>query len=207
VSLPSASPIRIPEQTARVARAAFRRPTLAMRLADELGSLFADQDFAPLFASVGQPALSPARLALVTLLQFTEDLSDRAAADAVRSRIDWKYLLGLELEDQGFDFSVLSEFRHRLVSAGAEQMLFERILDLCRDRKWLTARGRQRTDSTHVLGAIRTLNRLELVVETLHLALNALATVAPAFVREVAHPEWMGVSHRIYGDFASDLGR
>jgi transposase len=193
----------IPEQTARVARAAFRRPTLPMRLADELGAIVEGVDFSPLFSPVGQPAISPVRLALVTLLQFTEDLGDRDAADAVRSRIDWKYCLGLELEDEGFDFSVLSEFRSRLLEAGAEQVLFERILDVCRQRKWLAARGRQRTDSTHVLGAIRTLNRLELVVETMHTALDALAVAAPDFVRQAARPEWVerygarGDDHRL----------
>ena len=105
----------IPEATRRVARAAFPKGTLAMRLADQLGAIYADEQFAALFPVRGQPALSPARLALVTVLQFAEGLSDRQAADAVRGRIDWKYALGLELADPGFDCSVLSEFRARLV--------------------------------------------------------------------------------------------
>src|SRR5262249_233017 len=114
----------VPEETARVARAAFpkRNPYLTMR--DEFGSLFEDPPFASLFPRRGQPALAPWRLALVTLLQFAEGLSDSQAADAVRSRIDWKYLLGLELDDAGFDASVLSEFRSRLVDGGAEELLF-----------------------------------------------------------------------------------
>ena len=98
----------------------------------------------------------------MSLLQFAENLSDRRAADAVRSRIDWKYLLGLELTDPGFDASVLSEFRGRLVAGGLEEHLLDTLLALCREHKLLSARGRQRTDSTHVLGAVRSLNRLAL---------------------------------------------
>jgi transposase len=191
MSLRPAPPFQIPEQTARIARAAFRRPTLAMQIADSLGAIFADQQFADLFPAVGQPALSPARLALVTLLQYAEDLTDRAAADAVRSRIDWKYLLGLELEDAGFDHTALHDFRVRLIAGGAEAQLLETVLEACRSKGWIKARGRQRTDSTHVLGAIRALNRLELVVETMHAALNALATAAPEWLRAAARPEWV----------------
>ena len=89
----------VPEETARVARAAFRRGNPLLKLRDELGTIFADADFADLFPKRGQPGLAPWRLALVTLLQFREDLADRRAAEAVRARIDWKYLLGLELAD------------------------------------------------------------------------------------------------------------
>jgi transposase len=191
MSLRPASPFRVPKQTARVARAAFPQPTLPMRIADALGPIFSDQQFADLFPAVGKPALSPARLALVTLLQFAENLTDRAAADAVRSRIDWKYLLGLKLEDPGFDFTDLHAFRARLLAGGAETRLLETLLEACRERGWIKAGGRQRTDSTHVLGAIRTLNRLEFVVETMHAALNALATAAPAWVRRHARAEWV----------------
>ena len=107
-------------------------------------------------------------------MQFAENLSDRQAADAVRSRIDWKYALGLELADPGFDFSVLCEFRARLLAGQAEQRLLDTVLSVGRQRGWLKARGRQRTDSTHVLGAIHALNRLENVGETLRHALNVL---------------------------------
>jgi len=86
----------------------------------------------------------------MTALQFMEELPDRQAADAVRGRIDWKYLLGLELADPGFDASVLSEFRKRLVEGNAEHLLFETLLDVWKQRGWLKARERQRTDSPHV---------------------------------------------------------
>jgi transposase len=152
--------------------------------------VFSDAQFAPLFPSRGQPAETPWRLALVTVLQFAENLSDRRAAEAVRGRIDWKYLLGLELADPGFDASVLSEFRTRLVTGGAEALLIDTLLALCREHKLLVARGRQRTDSTHVLGAVRALNRLGCAIETLRAALNALAVAAPAWLRAQADPTW-----------------
>src|ERR687890_2631539 len=121
---------------------------------------------------------------------FREDLPDRQAAEAVRARIDWKYLLGLELTDPGFGHSVLCEFRSRLLEGGAEERLLHRLLEACQARGLLEARGRQRTDATHVLAAIRVLNRLELVGETLRAALNELATVAPDWLRELAPEGW-----------------
>lgn len=180
----------VPEQTAAVARAAFRRGTLCLRLRDEFGALYEDADFAALFPVRGQPALPPWRLALVTVLQYLEGLSDRQAADAVRARIDWKYALALELSDPGFDFSVLSEFRTRLVAGGQEQLLLDRLLTRFAERGLVKARGRQRTDSTHVLAAVRGLNRLERVGESLRAALNALATVAPDWLTRVAPAAW-----------------
>lgn len=190
MSLPSHQLYSIPAQTQRIARAAFPKSSLCLRLADELGTLFEDQDFADLFPAQGQPALAPFRLALVTVLQFVEGLSDRAAADAVRGRIDWKYLLCLELDDPGFDFSVLCEFRARLVEQGAERRLFDDLLLRLRERQLVKARGRQRTDSTHVLACVRDLNRLERVIETMRAALNALATAAPDWVRQQLPTSW-----------------
>src|ERR687886_1554831 len=97
-----------------------------MQVADRLGNIYHDAQFTALFPTRGQPAEAPARLALATVLQFAEGLSDRQAADAVRSRIDWKYVLGLDLTDAGFDSSVLSEFRNRL----SEQGLANKLLDV-----------------------------------------------------------------------------
>src|SRR4051794_35395705 len=118
------------KETARVARAAFPKGNVYMTMRDQLGPLFEDEQFADLFPPQGQPAEAPWRLALVTVMQFAEGLSDRQAADAVRIRIDWKYALGLDLTDEGFDFSILSEFRARLLANGAEQRLFETLLTL-----------------------------------------------------------------------------
>ena len=140
----------VPEMTALIARAAFRKGNLYMRLRDELGTLYTDEDFTHLFPLRGKPALPAWRLALVTLMQFLENLPDRQAADAVRARIDWKYALGLELTDPGFDYSVLSEFRNRLVQGKAEHLLLDKMLVHFKDKDLVKARGRQRTDSTHV---------------------------------------------------------
>jgi len=180
----------VPQLTARIARAAFPKGNLYLQMRDELGALYTDEDFAALYPHRGKPALEPWRLALVTVMQFVENLSDRQAAEAVRARIDWKYALSLALDDPGFDFSLLSEFRQRLVAGDAEHLLLDRLLDLFRDKKLLKARGRQRTDSTHVLAAVRAMNRLELVTETLRAALNAVATVAPDWLRSVAPADW-----------------
>jgi transposase len=182
--------LEVPEMTVEVAKAAFPKGNVLLTLRDELGTIFEDQDFADLFPNRGQPALSPWRLALVTLLQFRENLSDRQAAEAVRSRIDWKYLLGLELTDPGFDFSVLSEFRSRLLEGNVESLLLEKLLAICQQLKLVKGRGKQRTDATHVLASIRVMNRLELVGETLRAALNELAIEAPLWLREVAPAEW-----------------
>src|SRR5512144_2934333 len=180
----------VPEEPRRVARAAFPNGNRYVRLRDEVGAIFEDPLFAPWFPTRGQPAESPWRLALITVMQFVEGLSDRQAAEAVRARIDWKYALGLELTDPGGDASVLCEFRTRLVEGGAGPVLLETLLSRLKDLGLLKSRGQQRTDSTHVLTAIRTLNRLESVGETLHAALNSLATAAPDWLAGMAAPDW-----------------
>lgn len=180
----------VPAETARVAHAIFPTGHRYIQLADELGTLFTDSLFSKLYPALGQPALPPWRLALVTMLQFAEGLSDRQAADAVRCRIDWKYLLRLELTDRGFDASVLSEFRTRLLDADADYLLFDHLLTWCREHHVLTAGGRQRSDSTHILAAVRALNRIELVKETVRYTLNRLAVVAPDWLVGVCPPEW-----------------
>jgi len=191
----------IPAETARVARATFPKGNLVMRLSGELGMIFHDQDCADLFPIQGQPAEGPTRLALVTLLQFMEGLTDRQAAEAVRTRIDWQYLLGLELADPGFDHSVLSEFRQRLLTHQAEARRFEAIWALARTRDLLKAGGRQRSASTHVLGAVHAMHRLEAVTETLRAALNVLAVAAPDWLRAHTTAEWVDR----YGLRASDF--
>lgn len=180
----------IPEQTKRIAEAAFPRGNVYIKMRDELGTFYEDEDFTDLFPPRGQPAHRPWRLALVLVLQFAEGLSDRQAADAVRARIDWKYALGLELDDPGFDFSILSEFRDRLLKGSAEERLFDKMLERFKEKGYLKARGKQRTDSTHVLAAVRQVNRLELLGETLRAALNTLAESVPQWLREQVSAQW-----------------
>jgi transposase len=152
----------IPEQTVQVAHAAFPKSNSYIRMRDALGPIYVNPEFAHLFPKDGRPAEAPAQLALVTIMQFAEGLSDPQTAEAVRARIDWKYALALELTDPGFDASVLSEFRKHLISGNAEYLLFETMLALFREQGLVKARGRQRTDATHVLAAIQVLNRLVL---------------------------------------------
>jgi transposase len=196
LSLHARKPDPIPEETARVARAAFPDGTLYLRVREALDVIYSDEDFADLLPTRGQPAEAPWRLALVTIFQFAERLSDRAAATAVRGRIDWKYALSLELTDPGFDHTVLSEVRTRLLSGGAERRLLDLLVQCARDRGLLKVRGRQRTDSTHVLAAVRVLNRVELVTETMRHALTVLAALAPEWLRAPGRPEWVKRSER-----------
>ena len=184
----------IPADTYRVATAVFPEGTRSRRIREAVGPLFDTADFASLFPRLGQPALDPARLALVTVFPYLEGVSARQAAQQVRRCIDWKYALALPLEDQGFEASVLSEFRTRLLEGQAEQGLFDPVLTCLRERGLLKARGRQRTDSTHVLAAIRMLNRLAGVAETLRQALNDLADVAPDWLRAQLPPDWFARS-------------
>jgi transposase len=143
-----------------------------------------------LYPAGGQFAEQPWRIALLLVMQYMENYTDRQAAEAMRTRIDWKYVLSLELTDPGFDFSVFSEFRQRLLAGGQEEVLLNTLLRLCRERGWLKERGKQRTDSTHVLAAIRTMNRLECVAETLRATLNSLAVVVPDWLRAQVPLEW-----------------
>ncbi len=180
----------IPKETTRIAHAAFPKGNLYISMRNELGTLFEDADFSALYPKRGQPAFAPWRLALITVMQFLENLSDRQAADAVRSRIDWKYALSLELTDSGFDYSVLSNFRERLLTDDPQTVLLDRVLEKLREKKLLKERGKQRTDSTHVLASIRVMNRLALVAETMRAALNELAVVAPEWTASIALADW-----------------
>jgi transposase len=190
MSLPPQMIGPVPEETAQVARAAFPKGNKYMQMRDELGSLYTDDMFVDLYPEDGQPAVRPWRLALVTVMQFAENLSDRQAADAVRDRIAWKYALSLTLTDPGFDFSVLSEFRQRLLAHDAGQRLLDEMLKVFKTKGYVKAGGQQRTDSTHVLAAVRELNRLENVGTTLRHTLNTLAIVVPDWLATQVAPDW-----------------
>ncbi len=131
----------IPDETVRVAHAVFPRGNMYLTMRDQVGTLYEDQNFAALFPKRGRPAEAPWQLALVCVFQFVEGLSDRQAAEAVRSRIDWKYALSLDLADPGFDFSVLSKFRARLLAGSAEMILLETMLERFKAQGLLKARG------------------------------------------------------------------
>src|SRR5262245_44601157 len=197
----------LPEETARVARAAFPSGNAYLRMHDALGPLLGNPEFADLYPKEGQPAADPAQLALVTIFQFVEGLSDRQAADSVRGRIDWKYALCLPLTDPGFDATVLCEFRARLIAGGAELRLFEALLEHLKAHGLVKPRGRQRTDSTHVLAAVQVLSRLETVGETLRQALNILATVAADWLRAWVPPVWFDRYGQRFQDYRLPDGK
>lgn len=168
----------VPVETVKVAKAAFRKGNRDMQMRDELGRLFTDEQFTDLFPNVGQVAESRWRLALVTVMQLAEKLTD-----------------------EGYDFSVLSEFRTRLLSSGAEASLFEIMLVGFQERKLLKSGGKQRSDSTHILANVRELNRIEFVGETLRAARNEWASVAPAWLKTVVPSDWFDLYSRAFSEY------
>lgn len=180
----------VPEETVRVAQAAFPKGNLYMQIRDAWEGIYSDEEFVDLYPADGQPSIAPWRLALVIVMQYVENLSDRQAAEAVRDRIAWKYALSLDLQNPGFDHSVLSEFRARLVDHAASQRLLDGLLNRLKAKDLLKGQRQQRTDSTHVLAAIRELNRLENVGETLRHTLNSLACAAPTWLEDHLQAEW-----------------
>ncbi len=184
------SAVEVPELTARMARASNPSGTTAMWVRDRLDGLWKDEDFADCYSRNGRPGLSPAQLATVSVLQFLLGLSDRGAAEAVRCRIDFKYALGLELHDPGFHHSVLGDFRDRLLRAGRADHLLDVALARLKDAGLVRERTTQRTDSTHVLAAVRDLTRLELVTEAVRAALEELARVADHALHGLVDEHW-----------------
>jgi transposase len=183
---PAAWPEPDPQIAAAIAaKYRGRRPRpLAVLIRDQLGEWLVDEDFAVAFGIRGRPGWSPSRLALVTVLQRAENLTDRQAAESVRTRIDWQYLLGLPLDDPGFDHTVLAEFRARVAGAGLEQVALDALLGKLAAEGLVKAGGKQRTDSTHVTAAVAALNRLELAGESVRAALEALTAAHPAWVTQ-----------------------
>jgi transposase len=190
MSLKPVSRTHVPDSTAHLLERLCPDGHPFITLREELGSIFTDEQFAHLYSHEGRPVVSPATLALVCILQYMEGLTDRQAAQAVQMRIDWKYLLGLELDDPGFDETLLCDFRQRLVDQQAEHLPFDLLLQACTQRGLLKSGGKQRSDATHVLAAIRTLERLEQVGETLRTALNHLARADRAWLRAHVPAVW-----------------
>lgn len=191
----------VPADTAALAAQVVASTSPYRVLGDQLADLFTDIQFAPLYTNHGRAAISPALLALVTVFQFLEQVPDRQAADLVRVRLDWKYALHLPLADPGFDFSVLCYFRRRLLAHADEGALFETVLARIRSLGLIKQRGKQRTDSLAVLGAVRDLTRLETVSETLRLALVALAEAAPGWLEQVVPAAYRETYERSRPDY------
>lgn len=195
MSLKPQPPRPMPEELAKLAHLVPVDSTYRL-VGDTLYEQYREVDFVDMYHAEGRPGISPVDLAFVTVFQFLENLSDRQAAEAVRVRVDWKYALHLPLDYAGFNFSVLSEFRDRVIRHGAEARLFDAVLTQLRALGLVKGRGRQRTDSLAVLSKMRDLNRLEMVVETLRLALQALLKAEATWTRATVPPAW----EEVYGD-------
>jgi transposase len=182
--------VEVPELTAQVARAGNPAGTTAMWVRDRLEGLWDDEDFAGWYPRDGRPGISPAQLALVSVLQFLLNLPDRDAAEAVRCRIDFKYALGLDLDDPGFHHSVLGDFRDRLLEEGRADRLPGLALARLQEAGLVRERTTQRTDSTHVLAAVRDLTRLELVTEAVRAALEELTRTAGHALEGLVDDDW-----------------
>jgi transposase len=184
MTLRERDPGEMPEDIRAIGERVLASGDVYRVIGERLADIVRDEQFAALYEPTGRRSVWPSVLALVTLFQFVEDLPDREAARAVAVRLDWKYALHLPLGYAGFDFSCLSYFRRRLVEHERSRLVFEAVLERVRALGFLKKRGKQRTDSLGVVGAVRELGQVELVSEALRLALRALGTVAPAWVEQ-----------------------
>ena len=190
----------IPSDTAEVGQVILKESNPYRLVGDHVNSFLKMSDFAPIYSTLGRGAICPIILALVTVFQFLENIPDRMAALCAVARIDWKYALHVPLTWKGFDYSDLSNFRKRLRENDAERLIFELVLKWVRSLGFLKRYGKQRTDSTHLIGCVERMSRLELMWETLRLALRAIKS---------AIPEWYAASipaafHEAYVERHSD---
>ena len=167
-------PTDIPQETRAYVEALLAEDSVYRLIGQEVEHMVGDGEFDDMYAEDGRPAINAVVLALVTVFQFLEKLPDRAAAVMAVMRLDWKYALRQELNWTGFHYSDLCNFRKRLLAHGREGVVFERILTYLRERGYVKGGGKQRTDSTHIVGQVMELSRLELVWESVRVALNAL---------------------------------
>jgi transposase len=183
-------PWPMPGETATVGKVILKEDSPYRLIGDELFGKFNERDYADLYSPEGKPGISPVILAFVTVFQFMEKMPDRQAAESLRMRMDWKYALHLPLTYEGFDFSVLSEFRDRLLKHEAERCVFDTLVEAFQGLGLIKRRGKQRTDSIAMLTKVRRLSRLELVVETLRVTVGALVKADREWSEEMIPPSW-----------------
>ena len=174
----------IPEETRRLVEPLLAGDSVYLLVGNEIDQIVSDEDFLDMYATEGRPAVNPVVLTLVSIFQFLEKLPDRAAAEAVVMRLDWKYALRQELTWTGFHYSDLCNFRKRLLDHGREWVVFERLVAYLRERGYIKGRGKQRTDSTKIIGLVSRLSRLELIWETIRLTVRALVDTNESWVRK-----------------------
>ena len=183
-------PWPMPEETRRIGESLLDEDDPYRLIGEQLFATLNEEEFGDLYSSEGKPGISPVILAFVSVFQFMERLADRQAVQALRMRLDWKYALQLPLGYKGFDFSVLSEFRDRLLEGQAEGRVFEKLVEQIRKLGLIKEYGKQRTDSIAMLTKVRRLCRLETVVETLRLALVAIVGADREWSEAVIPPSW-----------------
>jgi transposase len=174
-----------PDDIARVGREILAEGDPYRLVGDGVNDFLSLKDFTNLYSKLGRGAICPIILSLISVFLFLENIPDRAAARWAVTRIDWKYALHLPLTWLGFNFSDLSNFRQRLLEHKAERLIFEKVLDWVRSLGFLKKYGKQRSDSTHILGCVERLSRLELVWEAIRVALRAIKAVAPEWYGEM----------------------
>ena len=188
----------IPEDTAALGRVILRVQNVYRQIGERFDELLPDElTFAGMYDTTGRGAIPPLLLALVTVFQMLEKVPDRLAAECVVTRIDWKYALHLPLTYTGFHFTDLAAFRLRLLTHGEERLLFDQLLVRLKALGVFQKRGKMRTDSTHILGVVERLSQLELVAESLRMAVEAVSAEAAQWAQQ-ALPEtfWQVYSQR-----------
>lgn len=190
----------MPDDTAQIGQGILKENDPYRLVGDRVNTFLTLKDFRSLYSELGRGAICPIILSLITVFQFLENIPDRVAAKWAVTRIDWKYALHLPLAWAGFNYSTLSNFRTRLIEHGEERLLFERVLEWVRSLGFIEKFGKQRTDSTHIIGCIERLSRLELAWETLRTALHAIEKGAPRWYGEVIPAAF----HQAYAERQSD---
>jgi transposase len=183
-------PWPMPTETERIGQKLLAEKDVYRLIGDRLFAQLNEAEYADLYSSEGKPGISPILLAFVSVFQFMEKLADRQAVRALQMRLDWKYALHLPMEYAGFDFSVLSEFRDRLIKGQAEGRVFEKLVEQIRALGLIKEHGKQRSDSIAMLTKVRRLCRLETVVETLRLAIVAIVDTDRVWSEAILPPDW-----------------
>ena len=144
---------------------------------------FDDADFACMYEEGGRYPISPSLLASITILQYMFKISDRVAVDNTVRRRDWRIALGRNDQWDGFDPSVLCNFRKRLIAHGMERELFETVLDRLRELRLLSKRRRLRVDATHLVADVAVLSRVDSIREAIRIVVCGLHRMKPTLER------------------------
>ena len=187
----------LPRDTAYAAEAAFGKGNIYLMVGDQIEHRLAEVDLTDLAAAMDKPVATLVMLALVTAFQSAENLPDRRAAEAVRTRTDWKYALHLPLEGPGFDPLMLCEFRQHALHDLAAQQAFQQVLDPLAEIGLLRSIGHQRAEAAEVLQAVCTMSRLERLAEAMRITLEVLAARQPEWLLTVTLPHWYERYNRV----------